>query len=110
MDSEQKRGSTDLAFLGMWDGLTVTRPPVYAAGYRNVCSDKARHSPGVEGFLTELWIHRPYVLMHEGWSYRDPSDQYKWQGSVMFVATRHNIHSAEWKVSEQNCGSIDLAF
>ncbi|GFQ74822.1 hypothetical protein TNCT_384181 [Trichonephila clavata] len=47
---------------------------------------------GVEGFLTELWIHRPYVLMHEGWSYRDPSDQYKWRGSVMFVATRHNIH------------------
>ncbi|GFQ74820.1 hypothetical protein TNCT_384161 [Trichonephila clavata] len=65
---------------------------------------------GVEGFLTELWNHRPYVLMHEEWSYRGPSDQYKWQGSVMFVATRHNIHSAEWMVSEQNCGSTDLAF
>ncbi|GFR01177.1 hypothetical protein TNCT_655601 [Trichonephila clavata] len=51
-------------------------------------------SRAVEGFLTVRWTHRPCVLMHAGWFYRNPYARYMQRGSVTFVPTRHGIHRA----------------
>ncbi|GFQ85981.1 hypothetical protein TNCT_366721 [Trichonephila clavata] len=70
------------------DGLTATRPTGICGGVRNVRFAKARHSPDFGRILNR----RPYVLMHAGWSYRNPFAWHMRWGSVMFVPPRQDIH------------------
>ncbi|GFQ97667.1 hypothetical protein TNCT_16381 [Trichonephila clavata] len=70
--------------------LTVTRPPVYAAGYRNVSSTRHDIHRVVEGFRTRTVDPLTCVLMLAGdLPYRRPVYAV---GIVMFLPTRHDIH------------------
>ncbi|GFR23626.1 hypothetical protein TNCT_527771 [Trichonephila clavata] len=78
----------------MQGDLTAKRPAGICGGvaYCSFCQGTT---------FTELWkdseTHRPYVLMHAGWSYRNPFVWHMRWGSVMFVPPRHDIY---WPVEE----------
>ncbi|GFQ85984.1 hypothetical protein TNCT_366731 [Trichonephila clavata] len=93
--------------------MVLPRPVrlVYAVGQRNVRFRHSRHLPACGRIQnrTELCIRRPCVLMHAGWSYREPSARCMRWGSIMFITPRHDINRPV-ENSEQTSVSTDLEF